>query len=77
MLPDDDGANAGEGKDRRDGAPPPGVDVVVRAQVDNRRTREGDRKIFVLARVEGESGVVFVTGEGLLIEKVLARAEKL
>lgn len=61
-----------------DGAPPgAGVDVVVRAQVDSRRTREGDRKIFVFARVEGEGGVVFATGEGLLIERPLVGAEKL
>ena len=67
---------AADGEDRRM-EDVPGVDVVVRAQVDSRRTREGDRKIFVLARVEGEDGVVYATGEGLLIEKVLAGTEKL
>lgn len=64
MLPGDDEAS-------------PAVEVVVSAQVDSRRTREGDRKIFVLARVEGADGVVFVTAEGLLVGKVLDGAAKL
>lgn len=46
------------------------VNVVVKAQIDGTRTKEGDRKIYVLASVEGEKGIVFANGEGLLVERV-------
>lgn len=45
------------------------VNFVVRAQIDGTRTKEGDRKIYVLAHVVGEGDVVYARGDGLLIER--------
>ncbi|KAK8030071.1 hypothetical protein PG993_011362 [Apiospora rasikravindrae] len=46
------------------------VNLIVRAQIDSQATKEGDNKIYVLAQVETENGVVCAIGESLIIEKI-------
>lgn len=47
------------------------VTVMVKSQVDGRLTKAGSKKIYVVASVEGPDGIVYATGEGLLIEKTV------
>ncbi|KAK8116418.1 uncharacterized protein PG998_004699 [Apiospora kogelbergensis] len=44
--------------------------VIVRAQIDSIKTKEGDDKMHVFAQVETGGGMVCAVGEGLIVEKI-------